>query len=110
LLANANLSAMEACSRRRLFHRLGRTLRLLEDQGLSQYDSKTSNWVIVQDDQLGPVPVMIDVDGIRRIVPRRWPIRRLLRSLREHKQFTEQDERWLLLGYAPRERQGGGTN
>ena len=101
LLAHADFAAMDPCSRRTLFHRLGRTLRLLERQGLSQYDSKMSNWVIVEDEKLGPVPVMIDVDGIRRWVPPLWPIDRLLRSLREHKQYTPQDSKWVCLGYAP---------
>jgi tRNA A-37 threonylcarbamoyl transferase component Bud32 len=101
LLAEMNFSTLDESSRRALFHRLGRTLRLLERQGLSQYDSKMSNWIVVTDERLGPVPVMIDVDGIRKIVPPLWPIDRLLRSLREHKQYTPEDSRWVCLGYAP---------
>ena len=87
--------------RRTLFHRLGRTLRLLERQGLAQYDSKMTNWMIVEDEKLGPVPVVIDVDGIRRLVPPQWPIDRLLRSLREHRQYTPEDSKWVCIGYAP---------
>jgi hypothetical protein len=33
-----------------------------------------------------------------------WPIDRLLRSMREHPQYTPEDSRWLCLGYAPRAR------
>jgi tRNA A-37 threonylcarbamoyl transferase component Bud32 len=101
LLANIDLSILDETARQTLFHRLGRTLRLLEAQGLSQYDSKMSNWIVAPDEKLGPVPVMIDVDGIRRIVPPLWPIDRLLRSLREHKQYTPLDSQWVCLGYAP---------
>jgi tRNA A-37 threonylcarbamoyl transferase component Bud32 len=101
LLADADFSAMDDLSRQTLFHRLGRTLRLLEQQGLAQYDSKMSNWIIVPDEKLGPVPLMIDVDGIRKIVPPLWPIDRLLRSLREHRQYTPQDSKWVCIGYAP---------
>jgi tRNA A-37 threonylcarbamoyl transferase component Bud32 len=101
LLAELDFAGLDESSRRTLFHRLGRTLRLLERQGLSQYDSKMSNWIVVDDEKLGPVPVMIDVDGIRKIVPPLWPIDRLLRSLREHKQYTPEDSRWVCVGYAP---------
>jgi len=47
--------------------------------------------MIVPDPRLGPVPVVIDVDGIRKITPPMWPIDRLLRSLREHPQYTPAD-------------------
>ena len=41
------------------------------------------------------------VDGIRRITPPMWPIDRLLRSMREHPQYTPADSRELCLGYSP---------
>jgi tRNA A-37 threonylcarbamoyl transferase component Bud32 len=101
LLADADFAAMDEPARQTLFRRLGRTLRVLEQQGLFQYDSKITNWVIADDGKLGPVPVMIDVDGIRKFVPSLWPIERLLRSLRGHKQYTPEDSRWVCMGYAP---------
>jgi hypothetical protein len=56
----------------------------------------------VRDDPvLGPSPVLIDVDGVRQ---RRWialGIRRLLRSLRDHRQYTPADSLALCQGYAP---------
>jgi hypothetical protein len=30
-----------------------------------------------------------------------WPIDRLLRSLREHRQYTPEDSKWVCIGYAP---------
>lgn len=102
LLSEFDLNCLDAEDRQTLFRRLGRTLRLLESRGLSQYDSKMTNWIVQRDNKLGPVPIMIDVDGIRRIVPDMWPIDRLLRSMREHKQYTRADSKELCLGYAPR--------
>jgi hypothetical protein len=48
------------------------------------------------------VPIVVDVDGIRWITPSMWPMKRILRSLREHPQYTAEDSRELCLGYAPR--------
>ena len=100
-LADVDLDGMAPAARRDLFRRLGRTLRELESKGLNQYDSKATNWIIVDDAKLGPVPVIVDVDGIRRVAPSLWPIERLLRSMREHPQYTAEDSRELCLGYAP---------
>jgi hypothetical protein len=100
-LADLNLNALPPASRQDLFRRLGRTLRELEQKGLNQYDSKATNWIVLEDEKLGPVPVIVDVDGIRRWVPAMWPIERLLRSMREHPQYTPGDSKELCLGYAP---------
>jgi hypothetical protein len=100
-LHDLDLASLDQTARQNLFRRLGRTLRLLEAQGLKQYDSKATNWIIVSDPRLGPVPVIVDVDGIRRITPPNWPIDRLLRSMREHPQYTPADSKDLCLGYAP---------
>jgi hypothetical protein len=100
-LSSLDLALLPPTARQDLFRRLGRTLRLLEAQGLRQYDSKFTNWIIVDDAKLGPVPVVIDVDGIRKITPPMWPIERLLRSMREHQQYTPADSKELCLGYAP---------
>ena len=100
-LASLDLDTMAAAPRRDLMRRLGRTLRELERRGLNQYDSKATNWIILDDEKLGPAPVIVDVDGIRRFVPDMWPIDRLLRSMREHRQYNREDSRELCLGYAP---------
>jgi tRNA A-37 threonylcarbamoyl transferase component Bud32 len=104
LLSDLDLDALRSSQRQDLFRRLGRTLRTLEQTGLHQYDSKSTNWIIATDDKLGPVPIIIDVDGIRRIVPRMWPMDRLLHSMREHPQYTPADSKELCLGYAPHAR------
>ncbi len=100
-LSDLDLDALAPQARQNLFRRLGRTLRLLESQGLRQYDSKFTNWIIVDDPKLGPTPIIVDVDGIRKLTPPLWPIDRLLRSMRQHPQYRSEDSRELCLGYAP---------
>lgn len=103
LLSDLRLDDLDPAKRGTLFRRLGRTLRSLETQGLMQYDSKMSNWMIQDDPRLGLTPIMIDVDGIHRTWWRRpmWSIERLLRSMQDHPQYTPDDSRELCLGYAP---------
>lgn len=108
LLSKLDFNAMDAPSRETLFRRLGRTLRRLEDGGLAQFDAKSTNWMIVDDPKLGPVPVVIDVDGVGRswATIRAAPaIERLLRSMRDHPQYTRADSLALCRGYAPYARQ-----
>ncbi len=100
-LADLDLDALDAPARQNLFRRLGRTLRRLEQTKLAQYDSKSTNWIISRDEKCGPTPIIVDVDGIRRIVPSMWPMDRLLHSMREHPQYTPSDSKELCLGYAP---------
>jgi tRNA A-37 threonylcarbamoyl transferase component Bud32 len=103
-LSSLNLDALEAEERQTLFRRLGRTLRRLEVLGFTHFDSKSSNWIIRDDDFLGPLPILIDMDGVRHY---RWigfGIDRLLRSMREHTQYTPPDSLELCLGYVPRGR------
>jgi len=100
-LAAVDLDAMPAEARDMLFRRTGKILRQIEDLGMFYYDAKSSNWIVQEDEKLGPRPVLIDVDGIRF---RRWPvvgIQRLLRSMREHRQYTPADSLALCQGYAP---------
>ncbi len=104
LLTKLDLDALDERTRDTLFRRLGRTLRRLEGGGLAQFDAKSSNWMIVDDPRLGPVPVVIDVDGVGRS----WAstdsaaaIQRLLRSMRDHAQYTRADSLALCQGYAP---------
>jgi len=106
VLALLDLDAMTAASRHTLFRRLGRTLRKLEAGGLAQFDAKFTNWMIVDDAKLGPVPVVIDVDGIGRHWGSAEPIQRLLRSMRDHPQYTPADSLALCQGYAPHARVG----
>jgi tRNA A-37 threonylcarbamoyl transferase component Bud32 len=96
-----NLDAMTRCARDTLFRRLGRILRNIDRTGLSHFDAKSANWIILDDPKLGPSPVLIDTDAVRF---RRWPalgIQRLLRSMKEQPQYTPEDSLSLCLGYAP---------
>jgi hypothetical protein len=104
LLATMDFARVPPRARVTLFHRLGRTLRLLERDGLLLYDSKSPNWVVIDDDKIGPVPVIVDVDGLRKYGPPLWPIDRLLRSLKENPTYTPEDSKWVCYGYAPRAR------
>jgi hypothetical protein len=104
LLATMNIDALTSRARQTMFHRLGRTLRLLEQRGLHLYDSKTPNWVVAHDEKVGPTPVIVDVDGVRIWTQPLWPIERLLRSLRDHPQYTPEDSKWVCIGYAPNAR------
>jgi tRNA A-37 threonylcarbamoyl transferase component Bud32 len=85
-----------------LFGRLGRLLRRLEGQGLYHWDAKASNFMVLSDPQRGPTPMVIDVDGIRKIRWRRSGIHRLLKSLRQdQKAYNPADSLALCRGYAP---------
>jgi tRNA A-37 threonylcarbamoyl transferase component Bud32 len=86
-----------------ILHRAGRLLRRLENSNLFLYDAKATNWIIRHDEQLGPIPMLIDVDGVRRIRQSPGGLRRLLRSLHEnpHHPFSPPDAQALLRGYAP---------
>jgi tRNA A-37 threonylcarbamoyl transferase component Bud32/uncharacterized protein YifE (UPF0438 family) len=101
LLSSAPLDDMTETDRQNLFYRLGRNLRRIDRLGLSHFDAKSSNWIIQNGPKFGPQPILIDVDGIRT---RRWPalgIDRLLRAMREHRQYTPADSLALCRGYAP---------
>ena len=101
-LANVDLDALPPDQRDMLFRRTGRILRRIDNLGWAHFDAKASNWIVLADTQRGPTPVIIDPDSIRR---RRWSalgIRRLLRSMREHPQYTPDDSLALCQGYAPR--------
>jgi tRNA A-37 threonylcarbamoyl transferase component Bud32 len=100
-LDGVDLNAMPAEDREGLFLRLGRALRKIDQTGMSHYDAKSSNWIVQNDEVLGPRPILIDVDGLRF---RRWPVfglHRLLRAMREHPQYTPGDSLALCRGYAP---------
>jgi len=95
---------MSPAERDMLFRRMGRLLRKIELFGFAHFDAKASNWIVRPDEKRGPDPVLIDVDGVRQ---RRWTalgIRRLLRSMQEHPQYSVPDSLALCQGYAPRAR------
>ncbi len=98
-----DLDSLVPEQRETLFHRCGRILRKLERSGLAHYDAKSSNWIVMTDDKLGPVPIMIDLDGIR---PLSWKltafgIHRLLRAMQRHSQYSVVDSLALCRGFAP---------
>ena len=100
-LWRTNLDALPADQRDMLFRRLGRILRIIDTTGLSHFDAKAPNWIVRDDPKLGPFPVLIDTDAVRF---RQWPalgIQRLLRSMKDHPQYTREDSLSLCLGYAP---------
>lgn len=85
-----------------ILHRCGALLRKLEQAGLYLYDAKAENWMVRQDPQLGPTPMLIDVDSVRRL-NQGGGLPRLIRSLRQHHpvEFGEAEEAALKHGYAP---------
>jgi tRNA A-37 threonylcarbamoyl transferase component Bud32 len=100
-LAHADLDAIETSNRDTLFRRTGHILRAIERFGFAHFDAKASNWIVFDDDKFGAMPVMIDVDGIRR---RNWialGIHRLLRSMHENPHYAPADSLSLCQGYAP---------
>jgi hypothetical protein len=100
-LAHADLDALASEDRDRLFRRIGRLLRVLEQRGMYHTDAKANNWIVLNDDKVGPTPILIDVDGIRKLPAVGAGIERLLRSMREHAQYTPADSLALCQGYAP---------
>lgn len=101
LLATMDLDSLSPAARHTMFHRLGRALRLLEKSGMSHTDAKAYNWIIDTTDPTGPLPIMIDVDGVQHGASQGEGIDRLLRGMREHPQYTVEDSLHLCRGYAP---------
>lgn len=100
-LATTDLDAIAPVQRDALFRRCGRILGRIEQSGLCHFDSKSSNWIVRPDDRLGPTPILVDVDGVRFYRWDTFGIHRLLRSMREHAQYTPADSLALCQGYAP---------
>jgi tRNA A-37 threonylcarbamoyl transferase component Bud32 len=100
-LARADLDAIDPAPRDMLFRRAGRTLRRMERLGLFHFDAKSQNWIVRPDEHLGPFPVMVDVDGVRRTRNPGVGIERLLRAMRNHPQYTPADSLALCRGFAP---------
>jgi len=100
-LRRVDLDAFSPQHREALFRRTGRVLRTIDTTGMSHFDAKASNWIVRHDPVQGPYPVLIDTDAVRF---RYWPglgMRRLLKSMQEHEQYTPADSLALCLGYAP---------
>jgi tRNA A-37 threonylcarbamoyl transferase component Bud32 len=100
-LALTDLDSLGPDQRDNLFRRAGRILRRIDDVGFSHFDSKSSNWIVMPDEKRGPTPVLVDVDGVRFYPWSTFGVRRLLRSMRDHKQYTPADSLALCQGYAP---------
>ncbi len=109
-LGEADLDVMPAAARQTLFFRTGRLLRRIERHGFKHWDAKSTNWMVRPDERRGPDPLLIDVDGIRRLVGQGEGIRRLLESMRDHPQYTPEDSLMLCRGYAPRARIDAGDS
>jgi hypothetical protein len=103
MLNQIDLDSMTAAQRELLFRRAGHILRAIERGGLAHYDSKSVNWIVFDDALRGPIPVMIDLDGIRALNAWlvAWGIHRLLRAMKQHPQYTPEDSLALCQGYAP---------
>jgi tRNA A-37 threonylcarbamoyl transferase component Bud32 len=100
-LRKVDLDTLSARDREMLLRRTGRILRTIDTTGLSHFDAKASNFIVRFDPEIGPYPVLIDTDAVRF---RYWPalgLNRLLRSMKEHEQYTPDDSLALCLGYAP---------
>jgi tRNA A-37 threonylcarbamoyl transferase component Bud32 len=100
-LHKADLDAMPPGARDTFFRRIGRVLRRIDAAGFAHLDAKSSNFIVLEDDKLGPTPVMVDMDGIRRRRLVAAGIERLLRAMRQHPQYTVPDSLALCQGYAP---------
>lgn len=101
-LDRTDLARLSVDERERLFRRVGRLLRRIDDTDLVHFDTKASNILIRPDPVLGPGPVLVDVDGVRTYSWRGEGLRRLIQSMREHHpDFTDDDAESLRRGYAP---------
>lgn len=101
-LDRTDLLSLSTDERERLFRRVGRLLRRIDDTDLVHFDTKASNILIRPDPVLGPGPVLVDVDGVRTYSWRGEGLRRLIQSMREHHpDFTDHDAESLRRGYAP---------
>jgi tRNA A-37 threonylcarbamoyl transferase component Bud32 len=102
-LAEVDLDRIGPSARDLLFRRTGRMLRLIESLGFTHMDAKSTNWMVFDDGApAGPMPVLVDVDGVRHY---RWAtagILRLLRAMKQHPRYTPADSLALCQAYAPR--------
>lgn len=102
-LDQLDLDALSVSDRQMLFRRAGGMLRRLEQSGLAHYDAKSTNWIVWTDPRSGPMPILIDLDGIRMLLRKLqgFGIERLLRAMRQHPQYTPEDSLALCRGFVP---------
>ena len=108
-LAGIELDEMNMDSRDMMFRRVGRTLRRIEELGFTHMDAKSTNWIVFQALSGKPLPVLVDLDGVRHY---RWSgagIARLLRAMKQHPQYTPADSLAICQGYAPKAAVGAAT-
>ena len=102
-MEHVDLDTMPPAKRETLLRRCGRLLRRLDDTGLAHTDGKSSNWVVFDSPTRGPMPVAIDVYGVRQLNP--WSsllgLHRLLRAMKKHPQYTPTDSKAICQGFAP---------
>lgn len=102
VLAEYDLSALGRGRRRRdLLHRCGAALRRMNVAGFENYDAKSYNWIVYVGRNQSATPVMIDLDGIRSYRWYDFGLKRLVRSLRQHRACDKEDLVHLARGYAP---------
>jgi hypothetical protein len=103
-LAEVDLNAMTPRDRERFFFRCGRALRLIEQTGLAHPDAKSVNWIAYRGRDGLATPVMLDAYGVRRLTSflQLRGLRRLLRAMRQHPQYTPADSLEICRGFAPR--------
>lgn len=102
-LADFDLDTLTPGDREKLFLSIGRILRRIEDTGLTHTDAKSSNWIVAPTPDGGVTPVMVDAYGIRKwnIFLALFGLRRLLRAMKQHPQYTPDDSRNICLGFSP---------
>lgn len=103
-LATIRLDELTGQQRSTLFHRVGAILRRMEAVRLYHWDAKSTNWMVQLNDPTGPLPLLVDVDGVRNNWGTGEGLRRLRESLKLHQQYTADDEAALLRGYRPFQR------
>lgn len=107
-LAAVDLDTMTANERDTFFRRCGKLLRRIEDTGLTHTDAKSTNWIVFQHPFNGPTPVLVDAYGIRKLNAflQLFGIRRLLRAMKTHPQYTPADSLAICLGFSPQKKPG----
>lgn len=100
-LSRMDLDELTAEERGRLFGRLGRTLRRLDQSGLYHKSASADRWWVLEGSAGGPVAVLADVMGVRRNNGWGWSMPALLRSLKQNEQYSPADSLELCRGYAP---------
>jgi hypothetical protein len=100
-LARMDLDALSAEDRQRLFGRLGRTLRRLDQSGLYTRSANANHWWVATGLMGGPVPMLAEVAMLRRNTGWGWSMSSLLGSMKDHPQYMPEDSLALCRGYAP---------